>query len=69
MRTFKLFSIIAIAGLLSACVHSGPVQKRASNDLLRADPVYVASVEHTARLRGTTVQWVNPPRAVDRRRD
>jgi len=68
MKT-KLMHAAAIAALvlLAGCASSGSARLEHGAQAYKVDSTYVARVEAIARSRGVDVEWVNPPREIDRR--
>ena len=59
-------ALAATLVLASGCTTTGSTYAAKNSDF-RADKAYIAKVEAIARQRGVDVEWVNPPRMVDRR--
>ncbi|MCK7593806.1 hypothetical protein [Pseudomarimonas salicorniae] len=66
VRTLRI-AALAAAGLLAGCASSGTARMDAGANAYKVDAQYVARVEAIARQRGVDVEWVNPPRTIDRR--
>ncbi|KAF1711203.1 hypothetical protein CSC70_04600 [Pseudoxanthomonas kalamensis DSM 18571] len=54
--------------VLSACasdrsklVQANPAGQSQNSQVVTADQLYIARVEHIAKQRGVRVKWVNPP--------
>lgn len=58
---------IAAMVLLAGCASSGSARLEHGAKAYKVDNTYVARVEAIARSRGVDVEWVNPPREIDRR--
>jgi starvation-inducible outer membrane lipoprotein len=62
----KFFCLAAACLLLPACASVPMTAERPAQGAYRdINAAYVNSVERGARIRGTTVIWVNPPREAD----
>ena len=58
---------LAAMGLLAGCASSGSARMEHGAKAYAVDSQYVARVEAVARARGVEVEWVNPPRTIDRK--
>ncbi len=63
----KFAAAIAALVLLAGCASSGSARLEHGARINKVDSTYVARVEAIARRRGVDVEWVNPPREIDRR--
>lgn len=61
----RLAALAALV-LLAGCASSGSARMQYGTASYQVDSQYVARVEAVARARGVDVEWVNPPRRIDR---
>jgi hypothetical protein len=61
----QLATLLA-AVLLAGCASSGSARMQYGIASYQVDRQYVARVEAVARARGVDVEWVHPPRRIDR---
>jgi hypothetical protein len=68
MKRFTLCcAALLAAGLLAGCASGGSARMEHGAKAFDVDSRYVARVEAIARSRGVEVEWVNPPRTIDRK--
>lgn len=58
----RIFLLAVAATVLAGCASAGGAGLASERSgAFREDADYIAAVEQTARRRGVTVKWVNPP--------
>ena len=65
MKVFLSVSIVSLGLLLlTSCASTGTAYEKAppKHESMETDKLYVATVEHFAKQRGTRVVWVNVPK-------
>jgi hypothetical protein len=65
MKVFLSFSVASLGLLLlTSCASTGTAYEKAPprHETVVTDKLYIATVEHFAKQRGTRVVWVNMPK-------